>query len=133
MSTIVAQQIAEAIKASTKGSVEIALNPVELGRVRMVLSPSEAGLTLNILAERPDTLDLMRRNIDDLSRSFAELGYEDVSFSFEQNDQTADDSAHLDEAQDQMRVETEMSDAAVTLTLSPPRLAIAPDGIDMRL
>lgn len=130
----VAQQIAQAMKASNGKSVEIALNPVELGRVRMVLSPSDAGITLSILADRPDTLDLMRRNIDDLSKSFSELGYEDISFSFGQNDQTADgDSQHFRDGEELMTLQTDISDLPTTPTTSPTHLATAPDGIDMRL
>lgn len=62
--------------------VEIALNPEELGRVRMALSQSDAGVTVVITSERPETLELMRRHIEQLSQEFMKLGYEQASFEF---------------------------------------------------
>ena len=127
----ISHQMSEAMRNASDKPIEIALNPAELGRVRMVLSPSDAGVTLIILAERPETLDLMRRNIDDLAKSFADLGYEDISFSFEQNDQMADDSRdNLQDAHDIIAAET---DTTILPLTSTSRLAIAPDGVDMRL
>ena len=129
----VSRQIVEAMRNITGKSLEIALNPVELGRVRMILSPSDAGVTMNILADRPDTLDLMRRNIDDLSRSFAELGYDDISFSFGQNDQMTDDrSEHQPDLNHQAMMQTIVPDTPAFETRSTLHLAVAPDGIDMR-
>lgn len=130
----VVQQIVDAMRRSPDKPIEIALSPVELGRVRMVLSASDAGITVNILADRPDTLDLLRRNIDDLGKSFSEMGYEDISFSFEQGDQTTDESER--QHSDDVAFGPDDMTAADT-PIMPPRhsstLAIAPDGIDMRL
>lgn len=134
MAGAVSQQIAEAVRKSPDKLIEIALNPVELGRVRMVLSASDAGIVVSILAERSDTLDLLRRNIDDLGKSFTDIGYEDISFSFEQGDQRP-------EGFEQEQTETPVFGPDESMTLdaanAPLRhnstLAIAPDGIDMRL
>lgn len=135
MGGAVVQQIADAMRRSSNRPVEIALNPVELGKVRMVLSATDAGITLTIQAERADTVELMRRNIDDLGKSFAEMGYEDVSFSFEGGSQMTDD-APPDDTDDPI---ASLDDIAVdrtsdlTTVLSTSTLAIAPDGIDLRL
>lgn len=83
------QAIAQVFQKAPDKPVEIALNPAELGRVRLVMSAHDAGITILVSAERGDTLDLMRRNIDELGRSLADIGFEDVSFAFEQQqDQT---------------------------------------------
>ena len=37
---------------------------------------------MTILAERPETLDLLRRNVQLLGASLGELGYQDISFAF---------------------------------------------------
>ncbi len=133
MATSVAHQIAEAVRRTSDKSVEIALNPVELGRVRMVLSASDAGITVNILADRQDTLDLMRRNIDDLGKSFADMGYEDISFSFGQGDQAADDASENKPDPSVQNIEDIPSlDTPTAPGQLSSRLAIAPDGIDMR-
>lgn len=63
-------------------SVEIALNPEELGRVRMSLLTSETGISVSITSDRPETLDLLRRHIDQLAQEFQNLGYENAAFHF---------------------------------------------------
>lgn len=80
--TMIARQMAEALQRLPDRPVEISLNPKELGRVRMNISAAEAGITVTVVAERPETLDLMRRNIDQLTREFQALGYDTINFSF---------------------------------------------------
>lgn len=80
----VAAQLAEAIAKTSDRSVEVALAPEELGRVRLTLHATESGLTMGIVAERPETLDLMRRHIDQLSRDFRDLGFANLTFNFGQ-------------------------------------------------
>lgn len=83
----VMRQIVEVIHArvTTDRVIEVSLNPAELGRLRMSISPAEAGVTINIMAERAETIELARRNLDDLRQAFSEMGHENISFSFEQN------------------------------------------------
>lgn len=84
-------QAAEGGPGGTRGTVELSLSPEELGRVRLRLHPSEAGLSVTITADRPETLDLMRRNIDLLAREFLDIGYEGAQFDFAQSGQGTDD------------------------------------------
>lgn len=79
---MISRQMAEAMQRLPDKPVEISLNPQELGRVRMSISAAEAGITVSVIAERPETLDLMRRNIDQLMRDFQSIGYENINFSF---------------------------------------------------
>ncbi|MBM2290519.1 flagellar hook-length control protein FliK [Sulfitobacter pseudonitzschiae] len=89
--TTVARQIAEAaVQTSADRQIELTLNPAELGRVRMSLSTSDAGASVTIHADRPETLDLMRRNIGELESEFADMGYGDVDFAFSSGDGTQD-------------------------------------------
>lgn len=81
----IAQQIAQAAPQEPNKPIELVLSPEELGRVRLTLSPAENGITMSILAERPETLEIMRRNIDALAQDFHEMGYENTSFSFAQS------------------------------------------------
>ena len=71
-------------RATAEGTVEVRLQPEELGRVRLALSPVEAGVTVHISAERQDTLDLLRRHVDLLANDLLSQGYENLSFSFGQ-------------------------------------------------
>lgn len=81
----VAMQIATAVGGEAPGAnrvIDLTLNPEELGRVRLSLSHSDSGLSVSVLAERPETLELLRRNIDVLAREFLDIGYQSAEFSF---------------------------------------------------
>lgn len=133
MQTHFAHQIADAIHRSPEKSIEIALSPAELGRVRMVLLPSEGSIVVNILAERADTLDLMRRHIDDLGRSFSELGYDDISFAFGRGSDKSDGQDTTQDHTTAKALSLDFSDAPAASEINPPDLTIAVDGVDLRV
>ena len=84
-------QIAEAARQLSDKPIEIALSPEELGKVRLSLQMTEGqSLQIVVAAERAETLELLRRNIDSLMNEFKELGYENNGFSFQSFDQNAD-------------------------------------------
>jgi flagellar hook-length control protein FliK len=80
----ITSQLAESLTRFSDRPVEITLSPEELGKVRMTLLTDANSLTLNLVADRPETLDLLRRNIDQLAQDFRDLGFANLSFSFEQ-------------------------------------------------
>ena len=90
----IAAQIADAMAKGAERAIEVSLNPAELGRVRITLAQGEAGMIVNVAAERAETLDLMRRNSELLGREFQDLGYEGTDFSFSQDGRTRDDKGH---------------------------------------
>lgn len=103
----VAQQLAVTVTQTAGQPTEIALNPEELGRVRMSMSVTDGTLVLQINAERPETTELLRRHIDTLAQEFRNMGYSDVSFDFgerraeKRNDGKADPlNDHVEEATD---------------------------------
>lgn len=78
-----------------EGPVEIRLNPEELGQVRINISMAEGAIAMSIHAERSETLELLRRNIEQLSQEFRQIGYGNISFSFGQNTRQ-NDGRHKD-------------------------------------
>ncbi|MEL6683716.1 MAG: flagellar hook-length control protein FliK [Pseudomonadota bacterium] len=106
----VASQIAVAVNNIPGKTTEIALNPEELGRVRLSLSAADGAIVLNVLAERPETQDLLRRNMDLLAQEFRQLGYTSISFSF--GDQNAD--ARAEDTQPGETAEFDVKDTAET-------------------
>ncbi len=82
----VAVQVAEAAgRAGGERAVELHLRPAELGRVAISLTSGDGGgVSVSILAERPETLDLMRRHIGLLTQELQDLGYEATDFAFDQ-------------------------------------------------
>lgn len=98
----VMSQLAEFSRRLPDGPVEVSLSPEELGRVRLSLQAAEGGMVVQIVAERSETLDLIRRNIDLLAQELKEQGYLDLHFSYGdgqtgQRDRSADtaDRANL--------------------------------------
>jgi flagellar hook-length control protein FliK len=130
----VAQHIAQTLHRMPDRPLEIALNPAELGRVRMTLTATDSGIVVNIVADRPDTLDLMRRNIDDLGQSFKDLGYDDIAFAFGQNADPSDTSSDAQsDDPSALLLDLQDEDAAAQSHPDAPRLAIMAEGIDLRL
>ncbi|MFO7853680.1 MAG: flagellar hook-length control protein FliK [Paracoccaceae bacterium] len=56
------------------GPVELRLDPPELGLVRVSLSASDGATHALVIAERPETADLLRRHAELLSRELASAG-----------------------------------------------------------
>ncbi len=129
----IARQIAEVIQRSPDRSVELSLSPAELGNVRMKLSPGEAGITVSIFAERPETLELMRRNIDSLEKAIAEIGYADVSFDFSTGTES-DQNTDLEDQATQNGLAQEDNTVLETGTQpSNSALRVAANGLDVRV
>jgi flagellar hook-length control protein FliK len=128
----VARQVAEAMQQMPNLPVEITLSPEELGRVRMSLSSTEAGIVVNVLTERPETADLMRRHISNLEAAFQEIGYSDISFAFhggaEAQDDTSDGGSNNEPNELFAPAEDESGEVAqITLNTGPAQ------GLDLRL
>lgn len=101
--------------------IEITLAPEELGRIRLSATQSDQGVVLLVQAERPETLDLMRRHLPDLLQDLQALGFSDVGYSDQQN-------------QGQKQEHASQSEASVDV--SPPDIAQQAQpasGLDLRL
>ncbi|MCK8463349.1 flagellar hook-length control protein FliK [Aliiroseovarius sp. S1339] len=91
MPRIVSAQLAEVARSNPDKPVELTLNPEELGRLRLTFRTDASSMNVILQVERPETLDLMRRHIEQLAQDMHELGYDDVSFTFhQQGDPPAD-------------------------------------------
>ncbi|WP_164660750.1 flagellar hook-length control protein FliK [Tropicibacter sp. Alg240-R139] len=88
----VGAQLAEQVAKRPQGAVDITLNPEELGRVRMTVNAGDSTVAISIMAERPETLDLMRRHVDQLIEEFRQLEYDGVEFAFSDGGATPDGS-----------------------------------------
>ncbi|WP_339108787.1 flagellar hook-length control protein FliK [Thioclava sp. GXIMD4216] len=134
----ISQQLTRALSNSSDDSVELTLAPEELGKVRMVLHHSDQGMSVMIYADRPETLDLMRRNADMLSRDLRELGYTDVNLNFTDQGQGGKNSQELAEQVDRIRAErgtqTAFTMGPVSNDLNPSRTSGSLlGGLDLRM
>lgn len=126
----VAQQLADVARQMPDRPVELALNPEELGRVRLTFTATDNGIHIAVMAERGETMDLLRRHIETLAQEFREMGYKDVNFEFSQQGQN---EAQDEDADAQNSAEPDAGPAQ-TQTLSPIQLSLEPPtGLDLRL
>ena len=123
----VANQLAVAISQGASRQTEIALNPEELGRVRMAISAAYNSVSLTLFADRPETVDLLRRHIDILAQEFRALGYADINFSF--GDEGSDNPASEQPAADATGLADLPEDITQQLTDPLQRAS----GVDLRL
>ncbi|HRW14600.1 flagellar hook-length control protein FliK [Amaricoccus sp.] len=84
-----AGQVTLAVASASEGSVEIRLDPPELGRLQIRLEPSDTGVRAVVMAERPETQDLLRRHSETLTRDLTEAGYSGVTLDFSAGGQSA--------------------------------------------
>ncbi|MEP2717361.1 flagellar hook-length control protein FliK [Pseudophaeobacter sp.] len=134
---MVAAQLAQAIVTKGDRNVDVALNPEELGRVKMRVSTSEAGITVIIQTERAETGDLMRRHINELADEFRKMGFENVSFEF--NGGGASSGFANEQGSDQPgsgRASSEETDELAAATVAETQakhLRLGNAGVDMRV
>ncbi|MCI2394740.1 flagellar hook-length control protein FliK [Aliiroseovarius sediminis] len=86
---LISAQLVDVARARPDKPVELTLNPEELGRVRMTFQTDSSSMNVVLQIERPETLDLMRRHIQQLAQDMHALGYDDVSFSFQHKEDGA--------------------------------------------
>jgi len=124
----IAMQIAAAIQKGGPGmkpGIELMLSPEELGPVRLTFTQSETGVSVNVHAERAETLELLRRNIDALAQEFLDIGYESAEFTFDRRDAEARDaerSPGMDDADAAPAHTRDAPDARTPLLLVSDRL-----------
>ncbi|MES2435845.1 MAG: flagellar hook-length control protein FliK [Pseudomonadota bacterium] len=81
--TVPAQLIHHAAAAKT-GGVDVLLQPEELGHVKFQIQQHGDTVRILLSAERPETLDLLRRHSDQLLQEFRQSGFSQASLNFGQ-------------------------------------------------
>lgn len=79
------RQIADAVVTMKGDRLEIALSPEELGRVRLIVTGAERAAQVTVWVERPEVMDLLRRNTSLLTQHFSEAGLENAAFEFRED------------------------------------------------
>jgi flagellar hook-length control protein FliK len=122
------RQVAEAMRASEGRPTEIALAPRELGRLRVRIETRDSTATLVIVAERPETAELMRRHIDLLVQDFRDLGFAELDIAFRDPGQGGAGGEADAAPQPGNAGKAHADDAS-----APPAARIAAGGLDLRL
>ncbi len=128
-----AMQIASAVqKGRPERPVQLILHPAELGQVRISLSSTDGTVTVTVITERPETLDLMRRNIGTLAQEFQEIGYQQAQFAFGGGHSAPSGEqgpGNRDSGQDQGAMPDQMQERPQPATTAP----LISDRLDLRL
>lgn len=123
----VLQQVTDALVSTRGDRTEIALSPEELGRIRLVMSGPDRG-QITIWAERPETLDLVRRNADLLTQQLADAGVSAGSLDFRRDDRSDSQPAQGRAGDDD---DIPLSAAPIRVRMSPT--ALSDRRLDIRL
>lgn len=134
----VAVQVSQATVDGAGRMVEITLDPVELGKVKLKLHPTDAGITVQIIADRADTIDLMRRNSTILEAEFRDAGYDNIDFAFSHNShdghaQANDNSAPTEWVGDGHAETTALSASSPISSARSMAMLGSNQGLDIRL
>lgn len=86
-----AAQILLHSNAAKIGPIEMLLNPAELGHLRFEIHQNGDQVQVLLSTERPETLELLRRNADHLVSEFRNAGFAGASLSFGQWGRSTDD------------------------------------------
>ena len=107
------------------GKIDVALKPEDLGRLAIKFEQTANGTQIIFSAERPETQDLMRGQMDFLHQQFKSLGHENLTFAFT----SSQDQTH-----------SQKGDATHTETLPPKETEIllsvkqsVSNGLDIRI
>ncbi len=131
----VALQLADVAKTMPDRPVELTLSPEELGRLRLTFTGDLSAMTVSVNVERPETLDLMRRHIDMLAQEMRDIGYGEVTFSFEQSGaETGGQSADADSTDGGENPNSNPTGTSPDINPAPVRLSVTgASGVDIRL
>lgn len=129
MPAIIAQ-IREHSATGKPSVMEVTLSPEDLGKIRLHITPDGDKLRIVLQVERPETLELLRRNTESFAMELRQAGFAGTSFSFGNwND-------GRDQNQTSNRAAGSDNDEGPTtfVTLTHPRYqATAHGGLDLRV
>ena len=130
LGTTVVRQICEAVQSGgnkAEDGIDLRLNPEELGHIRFRMVNGEQGFVIQITADRPETLELLRRHIEQLGRSLSELGYDNPGFEF--GGDASKSNSHGKNPQPLIEQQVAMEPGPVTHL----QLKITDGGLDLRI
>ncbi len=127
VATQISAQLPALITKAEKQTIELRLDPPELGRVTIHLTTNDQQVTAQIIADRPDTVDLMRRHAELLTATLARAGFSQADLSFQQGQ-----SQGGKEGFSQFQTAANLTEADEPALASPPSASL--DGrLDIRL
>ncbi len=85
-------------KSAVKGTdkIDIQLKPEDLGHIQIKMQIKDGKLQAHIIASRPETMDMLQKEVQSLERAFNDAGFEtdegSLTFSFNKENQSGQES-----------------------------------------
>jgi predicted nucleic acid-binding Zn ribbon protein len=119
-----------ALSAKGSGTVELRLDPSDLGKLDIEFTLVDDRLTIAVRAEREDALDLMRRSSDELARLLRQAGvdFDGLDFSRREGREGADESPL-----GSLAIAGNDGDVPTDIPASSPLLTTADTRVDIRI
>ncbi len=128
----VIQQVVFQIQANGPQSevtaFEVRLDPEELGKLRINIVPRDAGLAISIVAERQETLDLLRRHSSDLLEGLLSTDFEEATLDFSQGEAFQDVPVYENSG---VQTDDEVEEQLPVMVLPP--INVGNERLDIRL
>jgi hypothetical protein len=129
-----ARTVAQAIVAGAdRNRIELRLDPPELGRVSIDLRLDDGAVTASVSAERPETLDLLRRHADALQRELSSAGFERATLAFGDRGDGREGDARGLAGEREAGDGAALAEAEPAPAIAPPRASGPLDRLDIRL
>lgn len=88
--SMIQQIVSAASSRSSAGTVEVFLDPPELGKIEISIDLGDQGLRASLSAERQSTQDMIRRNLSELAQTLEDAGFSDIDLDFSDSRDGAD-------------------------------------------
>lgn len=126
--------VGHATKAA-EAPIELLLNPEELGRLRFEMVQNGDQMKVVLSAERPETLDMLRKHVDQLLNEFKQAGFSSASLAFGQWGQGSPTPSKSPATQDRFEGANDIVEGSQESARHPHRSAgnSSALGLDLRL
>lgn len=124
-------EILRLVPTTPNGPVTVTLRPEELGTLRFEVTQTEHGLHIHLSVDQPQTLDLLRRQGDQLLADLRQAGFAGASLSFAGDGAQDAPPQQREQPQDRLFPSGTLP-ARDIATLNSPRMA-PPGTLDLRL
>lgn len=114
------------------GSMQLSLGDDEIGMIELKVHETSTGMRIDVAAERPESLDIARRQVLDMQRDLRLNGYGDVSFTFDGERRPQHSGRDPDPHKGSTASEFDGS-ILVTAASAPTSPKSSPTGLDLRL
>ena len=121
-----AATLTQAAAQGHDGTVDMVMDPPELGRLRFEMTRVGDQMLVHLVVERPETLDLMRRHADQLLDDLRACGFAEPQLSFGHWGQQQD-------APDRPATSAALQTPPPPFPTAPPPAATSAGGLDLRL